>query len=80
LRQFFHDLAKLGRTQMTALGADGQHADFFAVGIEANVGPVPAPRKVHGGVTRAGEVVGDQKAFEVRGWRHAAYYGIWEPV
>jgi hypothetical protein len=29
------------------------------------VGPVPALRKVHGGVTRAGEVVGDQKAFEV---------------
>ena len=78
--QVVHDWAKLGRAQMAALGADGQHAGFFAVGIQANVGPVPAPRKVHGGVTGAGEIVGDQQALEVRGWRHAAYYGIWEPV
>ena len=75
LGQLVHDLAQLGRAQIAALGADGQHAGFLAMGIQANVGPVPAPRKMHRGVTGAGEIVGDEQALEVRGWRHAAYYG-----
>ena len=37
------------------------------MGIQANVGPVPAPRKVHRGVTGAGEVIGDEQALEARG-------------
>jgi hypothetical protein len=37
------------------------------------LGPVPAPRKMHRGVTGPGEIVGDEQAFE-----HAAYYGTWE--
>jgi len=48
--------------QMAALGVDGQHAGVFAMGIQVNVRPVPASRKVHGGVTGAGEIVGDEQA------------------
>ena len=76
-RQFVHHRAKLGHAQMAALGADGQHAGFLAVGIQANVGAVPAPRKVHGGVTGAGKIVGNQQALEVHS---AIYMVIWEAV
>ena len=37
------------------------------MGIQANVGPVPAPREVHRGVTGAGEIIRDQQALEARG-------------